>query len=365
MTILNYFVENYIVLISILGMVFTLIVYPLKNKRIQVTMFVALGIILALTFAVYFDYYLSKNVFTYTPYRVIASYFNYTFKVSSIGCLLLVFKSKKKDWIVVLSAMAINHLVYMLMFFTKWVVWFNELNEFQIGPLRSFFVLPSVLFLFLLLEEFWAKRRIGRAKEAIFVFFIASIMIVSVAIELFTEITEYTPFSIVFACIFYFIEIYASNEQNDPVTGLFNRNAFSRETSKNTHRIKCVISTDLNYLKLINDTKGHEEGDAALKAVGESLILIGEKYSERHKRTFVSFRVGGDEMTVLLFGKFNKENDTEIIESFIKDLKEEVKNRGYSVACGYAVNDITMSFDEILNLADKKMYLDKSDMKSI
>lgn len=361
--LLNYFVENYISLISIFGMLFTLIVYPLKNKKLQVTMLITLGLLFLLTIAVYVDEYLAKTFTTHTPFRTLFSYLNYTLKVACIGSLLLIFTNKKNDYIVIIGATLVNDLVYMLMFFTKWVVWFDEQNIFQKGPLQLFFFLPSALYLAMLIREFYLKKRVGRFKESAYVFAIASFILLAVVIELATEIMQYTLISIVLACIFYFIEVYASNEQNDAVTGLFNRKCYSSDITKRWKRIECVISADLNNLKQINDEFGHEAGDAALHALGECLDKRSLDYSEKFGRAFVAYRVGGDEMSVLVYQKFNKKLDVETVELFIKEIQEEVRSKGYSVACGYAINDKSRLVNEILDLADKNMYSNKKEMK--
>jgi diguanylate cyclase (GGDEF)-like protein len=86
--------------------------------------------------------------------------------------------------------------------------------------------------------------------------------------------------------------------QTDDLTGLFNRRGFlnaagkSLTTALNRNASGILIYADLDGLKSINDTYGHEEGDFALIAASNLL-----------KKTFRSSdiiaRLGGDEFTVL------------------------------------------------------------------
>ena len=86
---------------------------------------------------------------------------------------------------------------------------------------------------------------------------------------------------------------------HDSLTGLLNRramdNALKREFSRGTryHRPLSVVFIDLNNFKMINDTYGHETGDAVLKLL--ALILMQEK-----RETDIIARFAGDEFVAVL-----------------------------------------------------------------
>ncbi len=86
---------------------------------------------------------------------------------------------------------------------------------------------------------------------------------------------------------------------HDPLTGLLNRramdNALKREFSRSTryHRPLSVVFIDLNNFKMINDTYGHETGDAVLKHL--AAILMQEK-----RETDIIARFAGDEFVAVL-----------------------------------------------------------------
>lgn len=85
---------------------------------------------------------------------------------------------------------------------------------------------------------------------------------------------------------------------NDALTGLPNRVHFNEYLERELERATtngwmiAVVAIDLNHFKEINDLRGHEAGDAALKIIGErlsNLIQPGE----------FTARVGGDEFTAV------------------------------------------------------------------
>jgi len=85
----------------------------------------------------------------------------------------------------------------------------------------------------------------------------------------------------------------------DPLTGLFNRSFFfaaiDREMARSARsgRGFCLLMIDLDELKTINDRAGHHAGDAALRAVADTI-------EGGIRRIDVAARYGGDEFVALL-----------------------------------------------------------------
>jgi diguanylate cyclase (GGDEF)-like protein/PAS domain S-box-containing protein len=87
----------------------------------------------------------------------------------------------------------------------------------------------------------------------------------------------------------------------DPLTGLFNRRFMEESMSQEMARARRteanlgVVMLDIDKFKLLNDTRGHDAGDARLREVAQILmsnIRAGD----------VACRFGGDEFIVLLPG---------------------------------------------------------------
>ncbi|ASR49370.1 GGDEF domain-containing protein [Paenibacillus kribbensis] len=80
----------------------------------------------------------------------------------------------------------------------------------------------------------------------------------------------------------------------DPVTGLFNRNAlelfWKRSNSKESI---AIMYLDLDGFKTINDTYGHQIGDKLLRRVSDHLLQVTNSNQK-------AFRIGGDEFLLIM-----------------------------------------------------------------
>lgn len=123
-----------------------------------------------------------------------------------------------------------------------------------------------------------------------------------------------------------------------------------------------VIMADLNFLKQINDSYGHDKGDLYLK-LGCGLICDVFRHSP-------VFRIGGDEFAVMLLGR-----DYEDRDALLRQAKEEMTRtlnapkaepwERLSLALGMAVYSGDRSVQEVVARADKEMYREKERMKAV
>jgi diguanylate cyclase (GGDEF)-like protein len=89
---------------------------------------------------------------------------------------------------------------------------------------------------------------------------------------------------------------------HDPITGLPNRTAFNTlvDEAGMTERPSAVLLVDVDHFRDVNDTLGHDHGDALLAAIGLRLVAeVG------HQGTVA--RLGGDEFGILLPGATNSD----------------------------------------------------------
>jgi len=145
---------------------------------------------------------------------------------------------------------------------------------------------------------------------------------------------------------------------HDQLTGLYNRNYFEEELkriSKGRDYPVTLISADINGLKLINDTMGHDQGDLLIKAAADVL-------KDSLRGSDILSRVGGDEFTALLVGTDEKTADR-IMKRIRTNVKQYCRNNPdlfLSLSLGMATaHDNSMPFQELFKRADDAMYRDK------
>ena len=149
----------------------------------------------------------------------------------------------------------------------------------------------------------------------------------------------------------------------DELTSLYNMRAFARlaeqehETSSRVERAYSVLMIDIEHLKIVNDTYGHEAGSRAVKLVAEALLRLT-------RSTDVVARYGGDEFIVLLGGA-NKEIADEVAQRirnvvFSTTLEVDVKMVRIKVNVGAAAfPENGNNLQAVMAAADRAMYKDK------
>ncbi len=149
------------------------------------------------------------------------------------------------------------------------------------------------------------------------------------------------------------MEMLASISLQDPLTGLGNRRAFNLQYKKMLEEGDdfALMFVDMNHLKVINDTEGHDVGDRYLMEIGR---LLG-----RECRDYNVYRLSGDEFAVLAPGA-SKDVVEEIISS-IKSGCEQIQLGEYplAVSVGCAFSTEANHGDDIFRSAEARMYLDK------
>ncbi len=149
----------------------------------------------------------------------------------------------------------------------------------------------------------------------------------------------------------------------DELTSIYNMRAFTRlteqehEMASRMERPYSILMVDIEHLKIINDTYGHEAGSRAVKLVAEALARLT-------RSTDLVARYGGDEFIVMLGGA-NKDVADEVAQRvrnvvFATTLEVDVKMVRIKANVGAA------SFPEqgnnlraVMTAADRAMYKDK------
>lgn len=149
----------------------------------------------------------------------------------------------------------------------------------------------------------------------------------------------------------------------DTLTGIYNRSGFRKYGGKvwdemlQKNQDVLILFMDLDGLKMINDTYGHEEGDHLIQSFAE--ILIGVK-----KHGEAVMRYGGDEFVIIspYATEQEAENYVMSIEQGMKTFNEQHALRyrldasiGYHIL--YPKNGVDI--ETAIEIADQKMYSNK------
>jgi two-component system, cell cycle response regulator len=147
----------------------------------------------------------------------------------------------------------------------------------------------------------------------------------------------------------------------DALTGIFNRLYFTKRfayefqrASRYHVKLTCIMM-DIDYFKKVNDTYGHQMGDAVLKGVAKTLQAGLRKVD-------LLARYGGEEIVVVL-----PETDFERGMQVAERLRESVAETEYTddretirVTCSMGVSALphegVKDCDDLLRLADEALY---------
>ncbi len=152
----------------------------------------------------------------------------------------------------------------------------------------------------------------------------------------------------------------------DPLTGLFNRREFRNRLLaewarfKRHHRPTSLLMVDIDHFKNVNDSHGHECGDAVLQTLGAILRA-------QQRRHDVTCRYGGEEFVVLL-------PETLLDSAFLvaEAMRKRVGNHVFrykelrlqitiSLGVAGALEQNPPNEDDFVKLADKALYRAKAD----
>ncbi len=157
----------------------------------------------------------------------------------------------------------------------------------------------------------------------------------------------------------------------DVLTDLLNRRAFARQCKEmfdkrpGELKVAAMVMMDLDNLKYINDTFGHDLGDNYIKAFANALSVLQGAHS-------ICGRRSGDEFYALLYGWESKEE----LERELMDKWKQLSERSIDLPGGQTFHlrvsggvawypEDSQSFDELVRFADFTMYTVKQSNKGM
>ena len=148
-------------------------------------------------------------------------------------------------------------------------------------------------------------------------------------------------------------------KETDSGTKVFNKNKYEEMVKTYYHYIDniMVIFWDLNNLKMINDTYGHDYGDKAI----ERLSSVLYSFVDERRRVY---RIGGDEFIMIIDNPSDEEGKN--ISASVAEMIEKA-NEGSSLKITSAVG-IAKGYGrdvlEVVKRADEEMYKNKVKSKA-
>lgn len=289
------------------------------------------------------------------------------------GAALVAQMKPKNIWFkALLIVIGVNLLFQIICIFTDWMVVIDASNVYHHGNGYYAYIALYAVVMALSLVQFIiygaAFRKQNRLSIYTIVVFIAGAILIQ---ELTGNRTAYLGLSIGASLLFVHtgefsqirsdevIEAQMIQIETDPLTGLFNRYAYSKILDKYKTDLPeglVLFLIDINGLKNVNDTFGHEAGD-------EIIIGAASSIKGAAKESSAIYRIGGDEFILI------DEMDSEAINEFLTKLSASTaswqgqKGGRLSVSAGYAIakENTGCSLEKLAIVADQEMYKAKAD----
>lgn len=149
----------------------------------------------------------------------------------------------------------------------------------------------------------------------------------------------------------------------DKMTGAFNRHFLEESLKEKLIQTSCftILFLDLDSFKEVNDIYGHVVGDSVLKDFVKQL----KKHLCREDKIF---RYGGDEFCILVNDKNNTASLINRLKNrnltYVEEISDTVIEYSFSVGSFDYNGEPNFSFNDLIEVVDKKMYVAKKEKTS-
>ena len=341
---------NFLPLVTVLFMGFFLII----NKKYEPTLtafFKSMFFLLVILIATdNIDYYM-HDIALSNMWRKIVVVIGYNMRICILLRLMTITEYNITDRVhrVVIIPMIINFCILLLSFQTKLVFWYDDIGRQVRGPLGYS---PHItMFVYLIYGCYLAYLAFKKGqKDESYIILIEEVLCVfGTLAELNYSVRGILIGIIALDITFYYLYLHICKFHTDSLTGALNRASFYADMHRYSSKITAIYSIDLNGLKEINDTKGHQAGDALLKDFVRTMqnVLMSHCYF---------YRTGGDEFVILCIGL----NKTQI--SQMTGRLSHMQHNGCDFAFG--MSEVKGDPNNMFRLADDAMYVNKRNMKA-
>lgn len=345
--ILEYLLQNWTAILILLAFAVMLKTTVVLDQAIIRKMYILIIGLFVFSIAVFEEFYLEdKNL--YPKVRVVLMAIRYSMTPLIIAMILYTF-GKKARGLIFLPGLLVA-VVNFISIPTGIVFRLDASNELVRGPLGYLPYIAvgvySFVLVYILLRQ--SNRQVMETIPILFLCF-AFISGIGWPLIIGKRYSEIFVPTIVVALFLYYVFSILRMTNRDPLTGLFNRQAYYAAIKVNRKDITALISIDMNGLKAINDNEGHAAGD-------EALTTLAGCFKKATKSKYFVYRVGGDEFVIIGVRSSEKE-----IKELIERIEKNVSETRYHCAIGYSCKPGgATDIDAMLKESDEMMYVNKA-----
>lgn len=285
-------------------------------------------------------------------WRILFSIVGYVFRPLSALSIAVVVAPRYHHSLFLWIPCFINMIIFLTAFFSPIAFTFDESYAFVRGPLGySVFIVSAYYIICALVLVHIQYKKDDHSMRRIVLYLCAAACFATSIIDAVYGGARLNM-TIMISSVFLYMFLRSFDTHKDPLTSVFNRMEFYYDCDRYKSSISAVASIDMNGLKKLNDSEGHNAGDNALKRIGFALQTISTK-------NIFPYRVGGDEFIIL----FIKQEET-TVKNVLNTITAITNAGNVSVSTGYAMQTSDthldgLSIKKLIELSDNNMYKNK------
>ena len=251
MVFLEYFLNNYVMIFELIGLLIMLRISAHVSARMK-RLTIAVIILLLIESALFRIEAWAGNLDALTVARPILTSFIYSIYPVILVLAMRITSSKelsRKNLFFVLIPQIVCIPIYFSSQWTKIVFWYTETNDYQTGPLyRLPYVIFGLYILIFLIHNITFFKKYSRFNRLVAIYIVSGSILGVIVYLAFDFSNEYNAlFSS--ALVLYYLCIYIHMAKIDPLTQLLNRQSYYQDMKAFGDRITGIVSVDMNELK--------------------------------------------------------------------------------------------------------------------
>ena len=346
MSVLGYFTDHWIMLISLISTLILLLADVHLEPRMIRRIAIICGMLLVYSVSCYAETYLGNQI-ERSVFRPILGAVNYSLVSFILVEIIMIVFSEQKSYL--LFPAIINTVFSFISIPTGIVFSIDSENHFHRGTLGHLsYIVSGLYILYFFIRTFTSPKRQKEDYPLMIFVSITSVLCLLIPLFLYEATLHWFVTTIAIDILLYYVFLLQQFTKRDPLTHLLNRQSYFSDANKSFRNISALIAMDMNGLKEINDSKGHVEGDIALKKLADCFWK-----ATKHKQRV--YRIGGDEFLALCLNTSESE-----VKALIERIRSTLAETPYTCAIGYAMKAEGNTIDDLYHRADAMLYEDKN-----